>query len=118
MSSKATVAMRPAFAARPQSRKPAMTTLCAEGSRSDAAQKVRSSRRAALLSSVGVALGASVALPRAADAAYGDGARVFGAKTKTSDFTQFVEDDFSVDIPSKWNPDGSTIKGSKLRYAF
>jgi hypothetical protein len=93
-----------------------MMTIVSEFSdSSDSLAKVSSSRRANLLSSVGLVVGASICLPRAADAAYGDSARVFGEKTKTSDFTQFVEDEFSVDIPAKWNPDGSKINGSKLR---
>ena len=100
---------------RPQSLPKMMTIVSEFSDSSDSLAKVSSSRRANLLSSVGLVVGASICLPRAADAAYGDSARVFGEKTKTSDFTQFVEDEFSVDIPAKWNPDGSKINGSKLR---
>lgn len=72
------------------------------------------SRRNFLLSTGLAQLGLST-VPMAAEAAYGDSARVFGSKTKTSDFTQYIGDAFAVEIPAKWNPDQSIISGSKLR---
>lgn len=98
----------PAAAARSQRR--AAATRCAAAP--DAAAP---SRRAALGAALGVALAA--AAPRPADAAYGEAARVFGAKTKLSEFTTFVGDGYFLEIPSKWNPDKSIIVGSDLRYA-
>lgn len=78
------------------------------------AEVERLDRRAVL--GLGALLGASATV-RPADAAYGDSARVFAGKTKSGDFTSFVGDKYKVEIPSKWNPDGSVVDGSDLRYA-
>lgn len=52
-----------------------------------------------------------------AKAAYGEGARVFGSRTNTSDFIAYSGDGYRVVLPAKWNPNRSTVDGSALRYA-
>merc|ERR1711953_1120709 len=54
---------------------------------------------------------------RAAHAAYGDGANIFGRITNPSGFGAYAGDGFSLLIPAKWNPSKEKdFSGIVLRY--
>eukprot|EP00873_Tetraselmis_striata_P041737 jgi/Tetstr1/462001/TSEL_007072.t1 len=103
---------RPAVAARRNSIRVAATAHPAV----DVVAVVTSSRRSLLLGAGAAAVAVLSAAPEA-QASYGEAARVFGSKTKNSEFTSFVGDGYALDIPAKWNPDNSISRGSQLRYA-
>jgi hypothetical protein len=53
----------------------------------------------------------------ASEAAFGDGANVFGKATNTSGFVAFNGDGFALLLPSKWNPSREQeFPGTALRY--
>lgn len=63
-------------------------------------------------------LGFLTACTRPAEAAYGDAARVFGAKpTNSSGFVPYQAKDFSILLPARWNPTLERDRQEvKLRY--
>lgn len=72
------------------------------------------SRRLALTALVGAAAIGSRVSP--ADAAYGESANVFG-KQKTTEFTPYNGDGFTLQVPAKWNPSREReFPGQVLRY--
>lgn len=73
-------------------------------------------RRAAL----GVVIGAaSLMAARPSQAAYGEGANVFGRVTNKTGFVPYAGDNFAVLIPSKWNPsDEREVNSIVLRWVL
>eukprot|EP01025_Chloroclados_australasicus_P026829 TRINITY_DN2664_c0_g1_i1.p1 TRINITY_DN2664_c0_g1~~TRINITY_DN2664_c0_g1_i1.p1 ORF type:complete len:280 (-),score=48.67 TRINITY_DN2664_c0_g1_i1:361-1200(-) len=71
-------------------------------------------RRAAL---AGFAAVPAVLAAKPAEAAYGEGANVFGRATNTTGFVPYTGDGFAVLLPSKYNPSKEIdFKGVVLRY--
>merc|ERR1719382_457995 len=61
-------------------------------------------KRRDLLAAGAFALAGASVKDRAALAAYGDGANIFGEVTNPSGFVAYAGDGFSLLLPSKWNP--------------
>mmetsp|Transcript_36689 Transcript_36689/g.44375 ORF Transcript_36689/g.44375 Transcript_36689/m.44375 type:complete len:279 (+) Transcript_36689:123-959(+) len=75
------------------------------------------SRRDTLVLSVGAAVASMLTAPQRAEAAYGEGARVFATTKSDTDFRQVEGNGYTVLAPSKWNPNKSLVEGSDVRFA-
>jgi hypothetical protein len=74
-------------------------------------------KRRDLLAASAFAMAGASMKDRAAHAAYGDGANIFGQITNPSGFGAYAGDGFSLLIPSKWNPSKERdFPGTVLRY--
>merc|ERR1712060_808362 len=75
-------------------------------------------KRRDLLAAGAFALAGASVKDRAALAAYGDGANIFGEVTNPSGFVAYAGDGFSLLIPSKWGPSKERSEGDRAHQAL
>ncbi|PNH04088.1 Oxygen-evolving enhancer protein 2, chloroplastic [Tetrabaena socialis] len=105
----ATILCNKAFATAPVSRASRRSAVVVRAQAQDV------TRRAALGALAGAAL--LVSNTNQASASFGESANVFGKITNKSGFVSYAGDNFSVELPSKWNPSKEKdFPGTTLRY--